>query len=280
MLRRRVSATDIEDITQTALCEALESERLPEEPDELRRFVLGIAHHKAADLHRRAYRSPIAQGVVANDPVAPSLGSQVEARALLGRIANAVENDHREREAFEWIVREHEGEQLTEIAATENIEAPTVRQRVSRLRRILRARWASALLIFVACGALAERAAKESSEAILTDPSLDPAGHALGSVQGKWRFLELTRADGSNAELEPRAMTMRITGRHVDVSGPLGHVGSLSRTLTTLEPRADGTFSFALVDEHGAIQRGVARLHGRFLDLELPGQGTARATRD
>jgi hypothetical protein len=56
------------------------------------------------------------------------------------------------------MVREAEGETFAEIAVADGVSAPMVRQRVSRLRRWFRARWAKelaalAVLALVACGA-------------------------------------------------------------------------------------------------------------------------------
>ena len=46
-------------------------------------------------------------------------------------------------QTLEWMLREGEGEKLETIAAEANVPAPRVRQRVSRLRRYYKARWAA-----------------------------------------------------------------------------------------------------------------------------------------
>lgn len=276
VLRRKVPHADVEDLAQTTLCEALEAERLPDEPGELKKFVLGIARHKAADHHRRAFRSPVMLAEAA-DPVAPSLGNEVEARALLGRIAESVANDHREQETLDWIVREHEGEPLGEIARTEKVEAPAVRQRVSRLRRMLRARYAGVLVLLLGLGGLGYEASRARPEAILVDPAVDPAGHALGTAQGKWRVVKVMKAEG--IDRDPYAVTVRIDGNRVELGGPF--VGARG-TIADLVPRSDGSFTFTVVDEKGGVTRGWAHPHGRSLDLQLYGRfsGTARLARD
>src|SRR5690606_6384166 len=55
-VRSRVPASEAEDIVQSVLTDALSAARAPEEPEELRRWVHGIARNKIADYHRRAGR--------------------------------------------------------------------------------------------------------------------------------------------------------------------------------------------------------------------------------
>jgi hypothetical protein len=61
-----------------------------------------------------------------------------------------------------WLLREGDGESLDEIARDVDLPAPRVRQRVSRLRRHLHARWlalgAAGLLLLVGTGALLSKA--------------------------------------------------------------------------------------------------------------------------
>src|SRR5262245_44234503 len=60
-VRRRVPASDVDDVVQTVLVDALAAEGRPRDPGELRKWLLGIARHKVADLHRRAHREPPAE---------------------------------------------------------------------------------------------------------------------------------------------------------------------------------------------------------------------------
>src|SRR5262245_46088203 len=66
MIRRRVPPVDAEDVVQAALLDALAAERLPEDPADLARFIVGIARHKIADYHRRSKRERRS-----NDPEEP-----------------------------------------------------------------------------------------------------------------------------------------------------------------------------------------------------------------
>ncbi len=254
MVRRRVPPGDVEDLAQTILCEALAAPGLPSDPAELRRFVAGIARHKVADFHRRTRRDD------SSDVDALEVGPPpVEARELLASIVASVSSSVRERETLEWLVREHDGEQLRTIAEDAGLPAPAVRQRVSRLRRVLRAQWAHALALLVvagACGGLAERARHERST-ISADPTGDPVALAALVAQGQWR---VEHAVGEqDASLEAKLVDVRIQGRRVTVSGP---VSSVIRTLTAVIPRSDGTLALDLRDDSGALQHATARIDG------------------
>ena len=53
LLRRRVPGQEVDDLAQTILCDALASSSIPSDPEEMRRWLIGIARHKIADYHRR-----------------------------------------------------------------------------------------------------------------------------------------------------------------------------------------------------------------------------------
>ena len=57
-------------------------------------------------------------------------------------------------ETLEWLLREGAGEKLESIAESARLPAPRVRQRVSRLRKHLRARWAVEIAALTALGVL------------------------------------------------------------------------------------------------------------------------------
>ncbi len=172
MVRRRVPAADVEDIAQTILCDALAAPNVPSDPEDLRRFVAGIARHKVADFHRRARR---AEPTVADVETIEQLATKpcFEARTLLARIARSVASSSRERETLGWLLREYAGEQLRVIAAEAGLPAPAVRQRVSRLRRMLRSQWSHALLLILvvgSCGIAANHARQSRSSIVAAAP--------------------------------------------------------------------------------------------------------------
>ena len=56
MVRRRVPGSEVDDIVQGTLTEALAAASAPDEAESLRRWVFGIARHKIADHYRRSRR--------------------------------------------------------------------------------------------------------------------------------------------------------------------------------------------------------------------------------
>src|SRR5689334_3716571 len=55
-LARRLNASDVEDLVQSTLAEALGSARRPTDEEEIRRFVFSIARQRLVDLYRRRDR--------------------------------------------------------------------------------------------------------------------------------------------------------------------------------------------------------------------------------
>jgi DNA-directed RNA polymerase specialized sigma24 family protein len=272
MVRRRVPASEADDVAQTVLCDALAAATVPCDPTELRRFVSVIARHKIADYHRRArVRGAIEPADVLDEPATSP--PPLEARALLRRVMGSVEASKRDRETLEWLVREHEGEQLSSIAEDVGLPAPAVRQRVSRLRRALRAQWAHALVLFLvagSCAALTDRAyrAVSRAEVITADPAGDPGARIIGLAQGRWRV-----------EGDPRPIEVRIVGRRVDVVMP-----ALVKTHTIVRAEARGGDSFLvdLRDEKGAVQQATVVLDDDRLIITTQDRrldGTARLVR-
>src|SRR5258705_522792 len=51
-VRRRVGPSDVDDVVQTVLVDALAAADRPEEGEALRKWIIGVARHKVADLHR------------------------------------------------------------------------------------------------------------------------------------------------------------------------------------------------------------------------------------
>jgi DNA-directed RNA polymerase specialized sigma24 family protein len=149
-VRRRVPASDVEDVVQTVLCDALANPGRPVDPTELRRWVLGIARHKVVDLHRRAHRELPAELPEIEDHPAP-----MEARALAGWAERQAGAARDAQKTLDWMAREGEGEKLEAIAAEEQVPAARVRQRVSRMRRWMKERWAAELAAVAMLSALA-----------------------------------------------------------------------------------------------------------------------------
>ena len=142
VVKRRVRSDDAEDIVQAAIADVLSAARVPEDDDEFRRFVFAVTRNKVFDhFRRRAREAPEEEG---GEPAA--LEAPLTARDML-RWAEGKLPDSEAQHTLEWMLREGDGEKLEQIARDANVPAPRVRQRVSRLRRFLRERWAAELML-------------------------------------------------------------------------------------------------------------------------------------
>jgi DNA-directed RNA polymerase specialized sigma24 family protein len=210
-VRRRGLEDSAEDLVQTVLCDALAVEAVPERDSELPRWLTGIARNKVVDEHRRRARWKRAD--LPEDLEAPRSS---DARDLLQRIAREVVEPE-ERRALDWLVREHEGDSLYLIALDQALEPSTLRQRICRLRRALRARYLAPLVVVLGLGSAwavhdagAERPAVSMSE-------------ASSPYSGTWRVV--TTSPAKYARL---GLSVRIDGGVVRVIGP---TAALSRDL-------------------------------------------------
>ncbi len=148
---RRVPAQEVEEIVQSALVEALASQSRPDDEAELRRWLFGVARNKVVDFHRRRGRegAPIdAADLAAEDQ------AQNEAIDLLRWAEREAPDGAQHARTLEWMLREGDGEKLEDIARAESLPAPQVRQRVARMRRHYRTRWAVLAAAAVVGGAL------------------------------------------------------------------------------------------------------------------------------
>jgi RNA polymerase sigma factor (sigma-70 family) len=174
-VKRRVPPADVDDVVQTILCDALAAASPPEDRDELRKWLVGIARHKVADFHRKSKReAPI------ETPEQEAAPAPLEAREMVRWAEEQAASTRDARQTLEWMAREGEGEKLESIAEDEQLPAARVRQRVSRLRRWMKQRWlaelaavaALALLAFIAYRIL--RPKDEAPEARPDHPELLP----------------------------------------------------------------------------------------------------------
>jgi len=206
-VRRRGLTDSADDLVQTVLCDALAVEAVPERRSELPRFVTGIARNKVADEHRRRARWKREEL-----PDTAAVPRSDEARDVLRRIERDVVEPE-ERRALSWLVREHEGDSLYLIALEQALEPSTLRQRVCRLRKSLRARYLAPLALALGlCSAFA------------LAPSAPPAAPsvrmAASPFTGNWRVVEV--APARYAGLAER---VTIEGDVVHVFGPSPTLG-------------------------------------------------------
>jgi len=190
-------------LVQTVLCDALAVEAVPERNSELPRWLTGIARNKVVDEQRRRARWKRAE--LDDLPEAPRSS---EARDLLRRIAHEVVEPE-ERRALDWLVREHQGDSLYLIALDQALPPSTLRQRICRLRKSLRARYLVALLVALGLGSA------WAAKAPISTSNSASVGAALSPYAGNWRV-----SAGAPARYGHLRARVSPDGRHVRVVGP------------------------------------------------------------
>ncbi|MBK6516459.1 MAG: sigma-70 family RNA polymerase sigma factor [Polyangiaceae bacterium] len=224
-IRRRVPESDVDDVVQTVLVEALASERVPDDKSELRKWLTGVARHKIADHHRRAGRERPAELPEIETQPAP-IEEQELARWAEKQARTSKEGDA----TLRWMAREGEGDKLEHIAAEEKLPAATVRQRVSRMRRWMKERWLAevaaaaailGILVFlvyklVAVPPKGPVVEKEVSPPVAPSPA--PTGRVAPSPLE--RAAELRREALRTCEAEPKACIDKLDeAKRLDPAG-------------------------------------------------------------
>jgi RNA polymerase sigma factor (sigma-70 family) len=181
-VRARLPEPEVEDVVQATLADALDAAQHPEEDEEIVRWVHGICRHKVVDWFRRAKRE-VPRDLESNEdgPVAAAAESAPQsAMDLLRWAKKELPEGEENAKTLEWMLREGEGEKLETIAAEANVPAPRVRQRVSRLRRYYKARWAAqaaavAALLLVTIAIVLALRRKDEQVAPAPGPSIEPS---------------------------------------------------------------------------------------------------------
>jgi DNA-directed RNA polymerase specialized sigma24 family protein len=148
MVKKRVPESEVEDIVQSTLADAFASPHAPDDAESFRRWIFGVAKNKVVDYHRRAGRETFDVPEVAGH-AAPHQEAD-----LLRWAEKHLPPGEENKATLEWMLREGDGEKLESIAETEHLPAPRVRQRVSRLRRHLKAHWQKEVAVLAALGVL------------------------------------------------------------------------------------------------------------------------------
>ena len=193
MVRKRVPESEVEDIVQQALAEAIESPHAPQDSESLRRWIFGVAKNKVVDYHRRAGRESFELPDVEGTP-AP----HVEADLLRWAEKNLPEGAENKK-TLDWMLREGEGEKLESIAESEKLPPPRVRQRVSRLRRHFKENWQREVAMLAALGVIVSAiviyvmAKKGTQPDIITHDVVDPRAEPMRRLalekcaSGEWK---------------------------------------------------------------------------------------------
>lgn len=246
------------------LCDALAADTIPETPEDMARWIHGIARHKVVDYHRTAHRRGAVDAVEAWSPPPP-----VDARSVLAWLTRQVEGNNRDEESLDWLVRESAGERLDAVAQESGKSAANVRQRVCRLRCSLRKRWLAELA--VAAVAVTCVLAVLRPWAPWTVDGLGPSASAEGAASsavaaelaGEWRMVELQPSEDldparrSLARVAPHAITVRVQGNLLVVAGP---VASARRTMTA-SPTGDRAYELSFEDGVGGTQQAHATVN-------------------
>lgn len=152
-LRRRLPQAEAEDAIQAVYCAALEARTIPQDQEQIRRWLTVIARRQVAAYYARTSTEPVAEPLELPDEDLRS--EAVELRSLwrwaeeqaAGSQMGAV------NETLDWMARESDGETLEAIAEGARIPSARIRQRVFRLRRFMKERWVleiSAAVVLVA----------------------------------------------------------------------------------------------------------------------------------
>jgi DNA-directed RNA polymerase specialized sigma24 family protein len=274
MLERRLPREDVDDVAQTVLCDALQAERIPADPVELRKWLAGIARHKVADFHRSRARTSARTDRLddegATEPESPP--APHEAREVLANVIGET-TAPRDRETLGWLVREHAGDRLADIAKEAGLPSPVVRQRVSRLRRALRKRWAAALAFVFLLGGLAGGAyslgtGSSGGVAIAPDPSIASppiVAAAPSPLDGTWRVekieptMKLAPAQKEMLDAELPTIRVKVQGARIEITA---HLGILALTAKDVVQAKDGTISATVVASNGVQQRVTIKRKG------------------
>ncbi len=216
VVSRRVPAADVDDVVQATLCDALDARRIPEERDEMRRWLVGIAKNKATDHFRRMCREVATDLDACSGPV-PSTDAMVLLKSALAE----VEQHPSMRDALDLALREADGESYAELAHGRASTEVALRQRVSRFRRNMAARWlvAAAFVTILAIGGATWMHRREAG-AIL--PDVDVATRiALHPMEGHWVLTSWTGSEvhvprTGGVEIDVRAGTVRLVAAGVD----------------------------------------------------------------
>jgi RNA polymerase sigma factor (sigma-70 family) len=253
MVRKRVPESEVEDIVQQALAEAIESPHAPTDSESLRRWIFGVAKNKVVDYHRRAGRESFDLPDVEGTP-AP----HVEADLLRWAEKNLPEGAENKK-TLDWMLREGEGEKLESIAESEKLPPPRVRQRVSRLRRHFKENWQREVALLAALGVIVSAVVifmlKKDGPEPITHDIVDPRAEKVRRLalercaHDEWKpcleGLDEARRIDPAGDAQPEVQKARqAAGRALDGQPPLLDDNTPAPLPTTTAPAPTPSASF------------------------------------
>jgi RNA polymerase sigma factor (sigma-70 family) len=286
LVRARAPEADVEDVVQSTLVEAIAAENAPQDPEELRKWVFGIARHKIVDRHRKAGRVEL----TGDELEVAATSAPHSAEDLLRWVESALPENPEAKKTLEWMAREAEGDKLEAIAAEERIPAARVRQRVSRLRRLLRERWAAAaalgVLVLTAIGYWSSRGPKGPAPVASVTPSatpferaramrdaalercgagaweacvkglddaraLDPVGDEASAVQEARAAAARRGAPEPPPSAEPAPSPSAVPSARVVAPAPKPTASAVPRAIPSAPPKRKGSASSSVSDSWG-----------------------------
>jgi len=220
-IRAKIPPSDVEDIVQSTLADALAAPQPPGEVEAFDRWLFGIARHKIADYYRRGRRhEALDDAVLTYDDAGGK--SPESARDLLRWVNDELPQEPETSRTLEWMMREASGDNLETIANENQISAPAVRQRVSRLRRFLRERWA--IQAAAALGLLAVLAGLYTYQQSKTKPTITPdLVKAEPSPVEQAQYLRQTALSACQAGRFQQCVTDLDRARAIDPVGDTGN---------------------------------------------------------
>jgi RNA polymerase sigma-70 factor (ECF subfamily) len=251
-LARRLPEHLVDDVTQSVACEAWANRASAEGQG----FVYGVARNVAYDARQqesRVHVEPLDAAAHLHVADATFVSTQ------LSEVLSYVERTPRLSQPMKWLVAEHAGDSFEEIATREGLAPAAVRQRVSRLRRELRAVFAVALSLALGVGAWSLVASHPAADAGAMSAARLPLAN------GTWKVVAVDTRDPRFSVLD--GCEVHLDGGH----GAVVQHGVTSEFTVEEEQgvrylRASGRREKVTVSELGEL-RAEARIAGATLTL-------------
>jgi RNA polymerase sigma-70 factor, ECF subfamily len=251
--RRRVGAADqAEDLVQEALTQAIAQPppaSVMESESGLIRWLTVMVRNKAIDQSRRErFRSDVTAEEQSADPLAT-----LEARDALRHLESSERHETRDEQPLRWVLREAEGEALSEIAEAEELPAPVVRQRISRFRSRLRA----TLLIAATFAVLAFLRRHYQEKPIAADPSMAEPAPSLQGMSGTYAVTSI--------ETTSEVSRIRLQDAHVLIRADRIEISGITPLTLNAQRERDGVYTLRLGDSKSKV---TVRSEGKNLIVE------------